>query len=206
MRLSSPSTALTLSTLLAAGACTAPSTSTTGTGGATTTTTTSATGTGDACTVTEAFGACTGPTADGGPGEPGSACQTSADCTSACCPCPHGQTLYAYAACNCGRCASVCDPTNDTRAPVCQDAGPVVVGCLSCSQILNEALAEGEQLGPLACAGAAASHWEALTTCVTTSCGSVCPTVTPTNACVSCFEQPDAMGGCATEAASCVQN
>src|SRR6202012_928695 len=99
-----------------------------------------------------------------------------------------------------------CDPVNDTRAPVCQDAGPAVFGCLSCAQILNVALSNGDQLGPLACAGPAQTHWTALTGCVTAACGSACSGVMPTNDCVGCFEQPDAMGGCANEAMACTSN
>ncbi len=188
-----------------------------GTGGAPATTTTASTTTASTAThgsggaggcggSTEVFGACGGSGGtDGGTAKPGDACQTAADCRPACCPCAHGQTQYTYSACTCGKCASICDPVNDTRAPVCQDAGPTLVGCLTCSQILlNVALSDGDQLGPLACQGAATTGWAALSACVTSACGSVCSGgVMPTNACVTCFEQSDAMGGCASELAAC---
>jgi hypothetical protein len=77
---------------------------------------------------------------------------------------------------------------------------------MRCAQILSEALADGDQLGALACAGAAADHWGALSACVTASCSAVCPGIMPTNPCVHCIEALDADGGCATEIAGCVAN
>jgi hypothetical protein len=107
-----------------------------------------------------------------------------------------------------GTCASICDPANDYRAPVCLDGGEAVVaGCLRCDQIVNEALAEGDELGTMVCPGTAAAAWDALSACVVTSCGAVCPGgVMPTNACVQCLDDVDADGGCATEMAGCVAN
>ena len=170
--------ALALWGLVTAAACQEARTSPVGSGTGGASTTTGGGGSdaaGDCGATTEAFGACSGAVApDGGTRAPGAACETDADCEAVCCPCPHGQTLYAYAACACGRCASVCDPSNDYRAPVCLDGGgPVLVGCLGCAQILAEALADGDQLGPLACSGAASAHWAALSACVSASCGSV---------------------------------
>ena len=68
------------------------------------------------------------------------------------------------------------------------------------------ALSNGDQLGPLACAGAADTHWTALTTCVAGACGSACNGVMPTNDCVACFQKADTMGGCASEVAACTSN
>jgi hypothetical protein len=154
----------------------------------------------------ETFGVCEGatPPDGGGPGAPGTACTTDSDCTLVCCLCPEGQTRYAYGACTCGQCTSVCDPSNDYRAPVCLDGGPVTAGCFRCSQILNEAFAEGEQLGSLACTGEAATTWNALATCANASCDGGCEGgIMPTNDCVGCIERQDDAGGCAAELTAC---
>jgi len=197
--------AVAVSACVSAAACEATRPS--GSGGASTTTPSTASGaTGGCGGTTEAFGACNaGEAPDGGSAEPGEPCQTDADCKPACCPCPHGQTQYAYASCACGRCASVCDPSNDYRAPVCLDGGgPIVVHCFSCAQILNDALADGDQLGPLACPGAATAQWSALGACVAASCGAVCPAgIMPTNDCVTCIEQSDGTGGDAGTGGGC---
>lgn len=162
-------------------------------------------GAGGCSEDSEAFGGCLGPKGpDGGTSEPGASCQRDSDCVWACCPCSYGQTLYAYRACACGRCASVCNPVNDTRAPACADAGPVDAGCMKCAQILSEALADGAQLGPLACPGSAATAWAALSTCVAACGGAACPALMPTNPCVACINDADAMGGCSTEFTACL--
>jgi hypothetical protein len=80
------------------------------------------------------------------------------------------------------------------------------VGCMRCAQILNLALADGTQLGSLACAGSAASSWNALSTCAMTTCGSVCTGIMPDNPCVQCLVRGDADGGCSTEMTACVAN
>ncbi len=197
---------LALSGLVAASACEQAGSGGGGSKGAAATTT-GASATGGCGGTTEAFGACNGTTLlDGGTAAPGAECQTDSDCKPACCPCPRGNTMYTYAACTCGRCTSVCDPSNDYRAPVCLDGGGVVpVGCFSCGQILNEALADGDQYGPLACTGAATTQWGALSGCATASCSGACPGgIMPSSACVACIEAPD--GGCATELAGCDTN
>jgi hypothetical protein len=176
--------------------------------------------TDDACAPsTHAFGACTGGVAiggDGGGAPPGASCATDDDCAPACCPCADGPVQYSFSACFCGRCASICDPSNDSAAPACSDAGgPSPIGCLRCSQILNEALADGDDLSPLACDGAASEHWSALSACVTAACGGDCPSVQPTSACAACLDRADSLeggsdegtgGGCATEENSCLSN
>jgi hypothetical protein len=180
----------------------------------TTTATTTTTGAGGCPGDSRVFGVCTGPDAlPSGPGKPGDPCQKETDCAIACCPCPHGQIHYAYLACTCGRCASICNPVNDTIAGVCKDAGGDDEGaggadggpCLRCSQILNIVLVEGDPdaEGPRACPGTASAAWGALSGCAAASCGSVCPGIMPTNACVACFEKPDSVGGCADELAAC---
>ncbi len=98
----------------ATGSATTGSAATTGSGGA-----------GGCGGSTEVFGACGDDAgADSGTAAPGAACETAGDCRPACCPCAHGQTQYTYSACTCGKCASICDPVNDTRAPVCTGRGP----------------------------------------------------------------------------------
>jgi hypothetical protein len=77
---------------------------------------------------------------------------------------------------------------------------------MHCAQILDEALADGEQFGPRACPGDAADHWNALSTCVMSACGTGCSPIMPTNACAVCLNAPDADGGCATEMATCLSN
>jgi len=199
--------------LLAAGACGGSHTG--GTGGATSTSTSTSTsvatssGAGGCPADSHTFGVCTGPGAPGGgPGQPGAPCEKDTDCAAACCPCPHGQVHYAYQSCLCGSCASVCNPVNDTLASVCQDAGGeggAGGGCLTCAQVLNVVLVDGDpaQVGPQACQGAASAAWGALSACAAASCGSVCPGIMPTSPCVACFEKPDASGGCATEVSAC---
>lgn len=198
--------ALAVTGLVAATACEQGGTSGHGgAGGAPVTQGSTGSGATGGCGGTsEAFGACTnGVSPEGGTVEPGAACVTDTDCKPACCPCPHGTTLYAYAACSCGKCASVCNPSNDYRAPVCLDAGSTVnVGCLHCAQILGEALADGDQLGILACQGAASASWAALSACVTASCGTACPTVMPTSACATCLDETD--GGCGAAVNGCL--
>jgi len=195
-----------LTALVAAASCSTSGGSGAPSASASSSATSSSSGAGGVCSsVAEAFGACDGDLApDGGAGAPGSACSSDSDCAFACCPCPEGQDQYAYAACSCGRCTSVCNPANDYRAPACADAGPVTTGCWRCSQVLNEALAEGSQLGLLSCAGPAATDWTALSGCANAACGGACDGgVMPNSACVACIETSDDAGGCATEIAAC---
>lgn len=214
--------------LVAAGACggsqqagtggtsgTSTTSGTTTTTSSTTTSTTSGTaGAGGCPDDTRVFGVCTGPEAlPSGPGKPGAPCQKETDCEVACCPCPHGQVHYAFLACTCGRCASICNPVNDTLSLTCQNeggegGGDAGGGCLTCAQILNMVLAEGNPagVGPRACQGSASDAWGALSGCAAASCGSVCPGIMPSSACVSCIEEPDATGGCATELGACQVN
>jgi hypothetical protein len=194
------------------GATSSSSTSTTSS--SSTGTTSGAAGAGGCPDDSRVFGVCTGPDAlPNGPGAPGAPCQTETDCEVACCPCPHGQIHYAYLACTCGECASICNPVNDTVAGACQGeggegGGDGGGGCLACTQILAIVLAEGDpdQVGPRACQGAASAAWGALGACAAASCGSVCPGIMPSSACVACFERPDTAGGCATEVAACQAN
>jgi hypothetical protein len=188
---------------------------TTTTSSSSATTTSGAAGAGGCPDDSRVFGVCTGPGAlPNGPGAPGAPCQTETDCESACCPCPHGQVHYAYLACTCGKCASICNPVNDTLAIVCQNeggeggSGDGGGGCLTCTQILSIVLVNGDpdQVGPRACQGAASDAWGALSDCAAASCGSVCPGIMPTSACVACFEKPDSAGGCATEVTTCQMN
>lgn len=173
------------------------------------------TGPVDACgPTTVTYGVCVdGGVADAGSSPPGGPCVTDDDCAPACCPCPEGLPIYSYAACSCGRCTSVCDPTNDYSAPICNSdsgASPVPV-CLRCEQIINEALADGELTGSSACDGGASADWNALAACVATSCAASCPFLGPTSGCADCLARADAPdggtdGGCATEMNACIGN
>jgi hypothetical protein len=138
-----------------------------------------------------------------GPGQRGAACSTAKDCATVCCACADSRSVYGYEACKDGVCASACDPSNDLRATTCTSAEPTPT-CWRCGQILNEALADGDDLTSLACSGAATSLWHALSVCAGKSCGSVCPGITYDSACVTCIQQADASGGCADEFAACV--
>jgi hypothetical protein len=77
---------------------------------------------------------------------------------------------------------------------------------MHCAQILGEALADGQELGMLACPGNAADRWNALSTCVMNTCDAGCSIVMPTTACAECLNAADTDGGCATEAMTCLAN